>query len=47
MVVQEEAKMLPFGDVWAEYCERCGVKAGPEWFEEIKKYEAEVTSKRA
>ena len=43
---QEEAKMLPFADVWEEYCRRCGVTAGPEWFEEIKKYETEVLSKR-
>ena len=46
MVKQEEAKMLPFADVWEEYCRRCGVTAGPEWFEEIKKYETEVLSKR-
>lgn len=46
MVKQEEAKMLQFADVWEEYCRRCGVTAGPEWFEEIKKYETEVLSKR-
>lgn len=46
MVKQEEAKMLPFADVWEEYCRRCGVTAGPEWFEEIKKYETEVLGKR-
>ena len=42
MVMQEEAKMLPFGAVWAEYCKRCGVAADTSWFEEIKKYEKEV-----
>ena len=47
MVWQEEVKTLPFGDVWAEYCTRCGVPAGIEWFDEVKKYEAEVLSKRA
>ena len=46
MVMQEECKMLPFGDVWAEYCERCGVKSDKSWFEEIEKYEREVLSKR-
>ncbi len=46
MVAQEEVKTLPFGDVWAEYCSRCGVKADMSWFDEIKKYEADVTSKR-
>ena len=46
MMLQEELKMLPIGDVWAEYCRVCGVPAGAEWFEEIEKYEAEVLSKR-
>ncbi|MBR4979318.1 MAG: L-rhamnose isomerase [Clostridia bacterium] len=46
MVMQEECKMLPFGDVWAEYCERCGVVSDKSWFEEIEKYEREVLSKR-
>ncbi|MBR4060036.1 MAG: L-rhamnose isomerase [Lachnospiraceae bacterium] len=42
MVMQEEIKTLPFGDVWAEYCAQCGVAAGAEWFKEIEKYEQEV-----
>ncbi len=42
MVMQEEIKTLPFGDVWAEYCAQCGVEAGAEWFKEITKYEQEV-----
>ena len=46
MVMQEEAKMLPFSAVWERYCETEGVPAGAEWFEEVKKYEAEVLSKR-
>lgn len=46
MVMQEESKLLPFGAVWAEYCEQCGVKGDKSWFEEIKSYEAEVLSKR-
>lgn len=46
MMMQEEVKTLPFGDVWAEYCERCGVVGDKSWFEEIKKYEADVLSKR-
>lgn len=48
MMMQEELKMLPIGDVWAEYCKVCGVPADDsEWFSEIEKYEAEVLSKRA
>ena len=46
MVMQEEVKTLPFGDVWAKYCEECGVKADAGWYEEIAKYEEEVLSKR-
>ncbi len=46
MMLQEEMKLLPLGDIWAEYCRVCGVAAGEEWFEEIEKYEAEVLSKR-
>ena len=46
MVMQEDMKMLPFGDVWAEYCKECGVAAGEGWFEEILQYEKEVLSKR-
>ncbi len=46
MVWQEELKCYPFGEVWEEYCSRCGVVAGMEWFEEVKKYEEEVLSKR-
>ena len=46
MVAQEEVKMLPFGDIWQQYCDECGVAAGKEWFDEVKKYEEEVLSKR-
>ncbi len=46
MVVQEESKLLPIGDVWNHFCEKNGVLVDGKWFEEIKKYEAEVLSKR-
>ncbi len=46
MVWQEELKSFPFGDVWEEYCRQCGVPADISWFDEVKKYEAEVLSKR-
>jgi L-rhamnose isomerase len=46
MMLQEEMKLLPLGDIWAEYCRVCGVAAGEEWFQEVEKYEAEVLSKR-
>ena len=46
MVVMEECKTLPIGDIWEEYCRRCNVPA-EGWFEEIEKYETEVLVKRA
>ena len=46
MVMQEEYKTLPFGEVWAEYCRSCGVPAGSEWFDEVVAYENEVLSAR-
>ncbi len=46
MVMQEEMKTLPFGDVWAEYCEVCGVASDKSWYDEIEKYEKEVLLKR-
>jgi len=46
MVVQEELKTMPFGEIWTEYCRQCGAPADGEWFADVKKYEAEVLSKR-
>ena len=46
MVVQEELKTMPFGDVWEEYCRKCGKPADGEWFAKIEAYEKDVLSKR-
>ena len=46
LVLNEELKTYPFGDVWEEYCARCGVPSNEEWFDTVKKYESEVLSKR-
>ena len=46
MVVQEELKTMPFGEIWAEYCRVCGVPGDGEWFATVKEYEREVLSKR-
>lgn len=46
LVRQEELKTLPFGEVWDEYCRRNGVPVDGAWFEEVKKYEQNVLSKR-
>ena len=46
LMLQEEMKMQPFGEVWDELCERCGIVSGPEWFEEVCSYEKDVLSER-
>lgn len=46
MVMQEELKCYPFGDVWNYFCEMNGTPAKEDWFEEIVKYEEDVLSKR-
>lgn len=46
MMLQEELKTYPFGDIWEYYCESQNVPAGESWFDEIKKYEADVLLKR-
>ncbi len=45
MVCQEAIKLLPFGDIWNEYCEQCNAPES-KWFEEVKQYEKEVLAKR-
>jgi L-rhamnose isomerase len=34
LALQEEYKLLPLGDVWAELCARAGIPAGGEWLEQ-------------
>lgn len=46
MVISEELKTMPFGDVWEEYCRICGKPVDGMWFDEIEKYESEALSKR-
>lgn len=46
MVIQEELKMLPFGDIWAKYCEECGVAGDMSWFDDVMQYEKDVLLKR-
>ncbi len=45
MMRQEAVKLLPFGDIWNEYCEQCNAPES-KWFEEVKQYEKEVLAKR-
>ena len=45
-VAQERVKVLPFGDVWAEYCVRCGAPTECQLWDKIAEYEKDVLSKR-
>ncbi len=42
----EEAKTLPLGAVWDEYCRRKEVPVGRAWMDEVKAYEAAIRSQR-
>lgn len=46
MAIQEELKTMPFGDIWKEYCRRCGVDEDITWFTKVTEYENQVLSKR-
>ena len=46
MVMQEELKTMPFGEIWTEYCRVCDAPADGQWLAEVKRYETEVLSKR-
>ena len=42
----EEAKAMPWGAVYDEFCERNNVPVGESYLKEVEAYEKEVTSKR-
>ncbi|MGN0242512.1 MAG: L-rhamnose isomerase [Lachnospiraceae bacterium] len=46
MVLQEELKLYPIGDVWNYYCKLQGVEAKEDWFAEVVEYENTVLNKR-
>ncbi len=46
MMLQEELKLLPVGDVWNEFCSRAGIPGDAAWYEVVREYEANVLSKR-
>lgn len=46
MVMQEELKTMPFGDIWDEYCRACGKPLDGEWYPLCEAYERDVLSKR-
>jgi len=46
LALLEEYKVLPWGLVWEEFCARNNVAGGSEWLQAVKRYEADVLSKR-
>ncbi len=46
MVLSEEMKTLPFGEIWNEYCRRCGKPADGEWMSTVLDYEQNVQLER-
>ena len=46
MMLQEEFKFAPVGDVWNEFCARAGIPGDASWFQAVEAYEKDVLSKR-
>lgn len=46
MMLSEELKTAPFGDVWEEYCLRQNVPQNESWFRSVQEYEKSVLQKR-
>jgi L-rhamnose isomerase len=46
LAIFEELKTMPFGAVWDYYCAKSNVPVGTDWLAQVKKYEADVLSKR-
>jgi L-rhamnose isomerase len=44
--LMEAAKVLPFGPVWDQFCQRMEVPVGSDWLAEVKAYERRVLSLR-
>lgn len=46
LMLQEELKLYPIGDVWDAFCKNNHVPPNIEWYDEVKKYEDNVLLKR-
>jgi len=46
MMMQEDIKTLPFGDIWNYFCDINDVPFDFDWYKEVEKYENEVLLKR-
>ena len=47
LALLEEAKGLPWGAVWDEYCRRESVPIGRDWLDVVRTYETDVLAKRS
>jgi len=47
LALQEEAKSMPTGAVWDEFCRRNGAPVGLAWLDEVRRYEKDVLSCRS
>ncbi len=47
LALMEELKTMPFGAVWDYYCLKAEVPVRESWIDEVRKYEDEVTGRRA
>jgi L-rhamnose isomerase len=46
LALQEEARSLPFGAVWDNFCEAKGVPVGEAWLAEVRRYERDILLNR-
>jgi len=46
LMLQEELKTYPFGDIWDHYCENQNIPLNEGWYKEVLEYEKEVLLKR-
>jgi L-rhamnose isomerase len=46
MMLQEEVKTYPFGDVWDYFCQKTNVPVREQWYKQVQDYEKEVLIKR-
>jgi L-rhamnose isomerase len=47
LALREEAKSMPTGAVWDEFCRRNGAPVGLAWLDEVRRYEKDVLSRRS
>ncbi len=46
LAMQEEQKLMPFSEIWREYCRRCEAPEDLSWLDTVRQYENDVLSKR-